>query len=36
MSGIPSSDEPSPGTTKNLHLALLSLCLSFTVYITNC
>ena len=36
MSGIPSSTGLSPGTTKNLQLAILSLCLSLTVQMPNC
>ena len=36
MWGIPGSAGPSPGTTKNLHLALLLLCLNFTVHVPNC
>ena len=36
MSGIPRSAGPSPGTTKNVHLAFLSLCLNLTVYTLNC
>ena len=35
MSGIQRSSGTSLGTTKNLHLALLSLCLNFTVHTPN-
>ena len=34
--GIPSSAGPSLVTTKNLHLAVLSLCLNHTVHAPNC
>ena len=34
--GIPYTAGPSSGTTKNLHLTHLSLCLYFTVHMTNC
>ena len=36
MSGIPSSAGPSQDITKNLHLAVLSLCLNLTVHSPNC
>ena len=36
VSGIPSSTGPSPGTTKNLNLAVSSLCLNITVHTPNC
>ena len=36
ISGIPSSTGPSTGTTKNLHLAVLSLCLSLSVHTPKC
>ena len=32
LSGVPSSAGPSSGTTMNLHLVLLTLCLNFNVY----
>ena len=35
-SGILSSAGPSPGTTKNLHLMILSLCLNLTLHTPNC
>ena len=35
VSGISNGDGPLPGTTKNLHLVTLSLCLNLTVQITN-
>ena len=36
ISGIPSSAGSPPGTTKNLHLTHLSLCLIFTVHVPSC
>ena len=36
MSSVQSSARPSPGKTKNLHLALLFLCLNSTVHTLNC
>ena len=36
VSGIPSSTWPFPGTTKNIHLFLLSLKLMFTTQVPNC
>ena len=36
ISGIPINTGPSPGTTKNLHLTQLSLCLIFTEHLLSC
>ena len=36
MPGISNSAGSSPGTTKNVFLRHLSLCLNFTVHMPNC
>ena len=36
MSAIPNSAGLSPGTTRNLHLATLSLCFNFADHTPNC
>ena len=36
MSGIQSNAEPSPAMTKDVHLAILSFCIEFTVHMPTC